>query len=55
MRALLARLPDGDDLPTALLLIAAPAVFTPAVLRVAKGEARSRRIPPCRTPPTSCG
>ena len=38
MRALLARLPDGDDLPTALLLIAAPAVFTPAVLRIAKGE-----------------
>ncbi|HJV42882.1 citrate synthase/methylcitrate synthase [Caulobacter sp.] len=38
MRALLARLPDGDDLATALLLIAAPAVFTPAVLRVAKGE-----------------
>jgi citrate synthase len=39
MRALLARLPDGDDLRTALLLIAAPAVFTPAVLRVAAGEA----------------
>ena len=39
MRALLARLPDGDDLPTALLLLAAPAVFTPAVLRVASGEA----------------
>ena len=39
MRALLARLPDGDDLATALLLIAAPAVFTPAVLRVAAGEA----------------
>lgn len=38
MRALLARLPDGDDLPTALLLIAAPAVFTPAVLRVASGQ-----------------
>ncbi|WP_168078074.1 citrate synthase/methylcitrate synthase [Caulobacter sp. SSI4214] len=38
MRALLARLPDGDDLATALLLIAAPAVFTPAVLRMAKGE-----------------
>jgi len=38
MRALLARLPDGDDLPTALLLIAAPAVLTPAVLRVAKGQ-----------------
>lgn len=38
MRALLARLPDGDDLSTALLLIAAPAVFTPAVLRVAAGQ-----------------
>ena len=38
MRALLARLPDGDDLGTALLLIAAPAVFTPAVLRVAAGK-----------------
>jgi len=38
MRALLARLPDGDDLKTALLLIAAPAVFTPAVLRLARGE-----------------
>jgi citrate synthase len=38
MRALLARLPDGDDLRTALLLIAAPAVFTPAVLRVAAGQ-----------------
>ena len=39
MRALLARLPDGDDLSTALLLLAAPAVFTPAVLRVAAGKA----------------
>lgn len=38
MRALLARLPDGDDLKTALLLVAAPAVFTPAVLRVGRGE-----------------
>ena len=38
MRALLARLPDGDDLSIALLLIAAPAVFTPAVLRMARGE-----------------
>ena len=38
MRALLARLPDGDDLSTALLLLAAPAVFTPAVLRVAAGQ-----------------
>jgi citrate synthase len=39
MRALLARLPDGDDLSIALLLLAAPAVFTPAVLRVAAGKA----------------
>ena len=43
VRALIARLPDGDDLATALLLIAAPAVFTPAVftpavLRVAAGQ-----------------
>jgi citrate synthase len=35
---LIARLPDGDGLDTALLLIAAPAVFTPAVLRVAAGQ-----------------
>jgi citrate synthase len=33
MRALLARLPDGDDLPTALRLVAAPAVYTAAVMR----------------------
>lgn len=33
MRALLARLGDGDDLVTALRLIAAPAVFTTALLR----------------------
>lgn len=39
VRALIARLPDGDGLDTALLLLAAPAVFTPAVLRVAAGEA----------------
>jgi citrate synthase len=39
MRALLARIPDGDDLKTALMLIAAPAVFTPAILRVAAGQA----------------
>ncbi|WP_426029374.1 citrate synthase/methylcitrate synthase [Caulobacter sp. DWP3-1-3b2] len=38
VRALIARLPDGDDLNTALLLIAAPAVFTPAVMRVATGQ-----------------
>ena len=39
MRALVARLPDGDDLDTALGLIAAPAVFTPAVLRARAGLA----------------
>ena len=39
VRALMARLPDGDDLPTALRLIAAPAVFTPAVARVRQGLA----------------
>lgn len=33
VRALLARLPDGDDLPTALRLVAAPAVYTAAVMR----------------------
>ncbi|CAN5392563.1 citrate synthase/methylcitrate synthase [soil metagenome] len=38
VRALIARLPDGDGLDVALLLIAAPAVFTPAVLRVAAGQ-----------------
>jgi citrate synthase len=39
VRALIARLPDGDDLPTALRLLAAPAVFTPAVLRAQAGLA----------------
>ena len=38
MRALLARLPDGDDLATAFDLLAAPAVFTPAVLRRHAGQ-----------------
>jgi citrate synthase len=33
VRALMARLPDGDDLPTALRLVAAPAVYTAAVMR----------------------
>jgi citrate synthase len=39
MRALTARLADGDDLPTALRLIAAPAVFTAAVTRAQNGQA----------------
>jgi citrate synthase len=38
MRALTARLADGDDLPTALRLVAAPAVFTAAVVRAGAGE-----------------
>ena len=39
VRALTARLPDGDDMATALRLIAAPAVFTPAVTRARQGLA----------------
>lgn len=39
VRALMARLADGDDLATALRLIAAPAVFTPAVVRSQAGQA----------------
>jgi len=38
MRALTARLADGDDLATALRLVAAPAVFTAAAVRASKGE-----------------
>ncbi len=39
MRALTARLADGDDLATALRLVAAPAVFTAAVVRAKGGGA----------------
>lgn len=39
VRALIARLADGEDLSAALRLLAAPAVFTPAVLAAATGEA----------------
>ena len=38
-RALMARLDDGDDLDAALRLVAAPAVFTPAILRARQGLA----------------
>jgi len=38
MRALLARLADGDDLESALRLVAAPAVFIPALLRRQAGQ-----------------
>jgi len=34
VRALIARLPDADDIGSALLLVAAPAVFTPGILRL---------------------
>jgi len=37
LRALVARLEDGTDFTTALRLVAAPAVFTPAVIRRARG------------------
>lgn len=39
VRALMARISDGDDLATALRLIAAPAVFTPAAIRARQGLA----------------
>lgn len=38
MRALVARLPDGESFETALRLLAAPAVFLPAILRFQRGE-----------------
>lgn len=38
LRALLARLPDGEDETTALLLAAAPAVFVPALIRRKAGQ-----------------
>ena len=38
VRALMARLADGDDLTTALTLVAAPAVFTTALIRLQAGE-----------------
>ena len=43
VRALVARIDDGDDINTALALVAAPAVFTPCILRLQKGLAP---IPP---------
>jgi citrate synthase len=45
MRALTARLADGDDLAVALRLTAAPAVFTAAVVRAQAGEAPVRPDP----------
>ncbi|MDB5615612.1 MAG: citrate synthase/methylcitrate synthase [Devosia sp.] len=37
LRALMSRLGDGEDIGTALRLLAAPAVFTPALLRAQQG------------------
>ena len=37
-RALIARLPDGDDLNVALRLAAAPVVLAPAIIRLKRGE-----------------
>lgn len=39
LRALMARLPDGDGIDPALQLVAAPAVFTSALLRLRQGLA----------------
>src|SRR5690348_4240838 len=39
VRALVARLPDGDDVDSALQLVAAPTVFTPGILRLQRGLA----------------
>ncbi|MET3925300.1 citrate synthase/methylcitrate synthase [Devosia sp. 2618] len=39
LRALLARLPDGDDTDAALKLVAGPGVFTAGLLRLRAGEA----------------
>jgi citrate synthase len=45
LRALLARLPDGDDIETALSLLAAVAVFTPGLIRLRRGETPLRPDP----------
>ena len=38
LRAGMALIPDGDDLDTALMLLAAPVVLTPAIIRLRRGE-----------------
>lgn len=53
VRALVARIEDGSDLRNALLLVAAPAVFTPAVIRLQRGlqpTGRAQRPTPRRRP-----
>jgi citrate synthase len=46
VRSLVARLQDTDDLRTALLLVAAPAVFTPAIIRL---QRNLQPVPPDTT------
>src|SRR5271165_3460048 len=46
VRALTARVPDGDGLDTALRLLAATAVFLPAVLRLQAGQSPIAPDPP---------
>lgn len=45
VRALMAQLPDGSDLDTALLLAAAPAVLLPALIRLQAGKSPRRPDP----------
>src|SRR5690606_39577565 len=45
LRALMARIPDENDLTAALHLMAAPAVFTTAILRERKGRRPIRPDP----------
>lgn len=45
LRALMARIPDDDDLTAALYLMAAPAVFTTAILRAHRGRRPVRPDP----------
>ena len=54
MRALVARIQDGNDPVSALHLVAAPAVFTAGLIRLRQGQARFRRTLAWDTPPTSC-
>ena len=47
VRALIARIEDRDDGATALRLIAAPAVFAPAIIRLKRGQAPIAPDPAC--------
>ena len=47
VRSLLTRIADGEDLSSALELLAAPAVFTPAIVRMKRGLAPVAADPSC--------